>query len=122
VLSETLFTALLAWGMLLLLARTGRAWLAGAAILTLTILVRPGSILLPLLLGIISALLNPPAAMRWRVPVGATMILLMLVALFPWAARNRYVLGRWIWTSTNGGITTYDGFNPDASGASQQET
>jgi hypothetical protein len=30
------------------------------------------------------------------------------------------VLGRWIWTSTNGGITSYDGFNPDASGASDQ--
>jgi hypothetical protein len=30
------------------------------------------------------------------------------------------VLGQWIWTSTNGGITVYDGFNPDASGASDQ--
>jgi len=26
----------------------------------------------------------------------------------------------WIWTSTNAGITRYDGFNPDATGASDQ--
>jgi hypothetical protein len=31
------------------------------------------------------------------------------------------VLGRWVWTSTNGGITSYDGFNPDATGASDQK-
>jgi len=29
------------------------------------------------------------------------------------------VLGRWIWTSTNAGFTAYDGFNPDATGASE---
>jgi hypothetical protein len=29
-------------------------------------------------------------------------------------------LGRWVWTSTNGGITAYDGFNPEATGASDQ--
>jgi hypothetical protein len=29
-------------------------------------------------------------------------------------------MGTWIWTTTNGGITAYDGFNPDATGASDQ--
>jgi hypothetical protein len=48
------------------------------------------------------------------------MLLLTVLALLPWAARNRQVLGRWIWTSTNEGITRYDGFNPDATGASDQ--
>jgi hypothetical protein len=48
------------------------------------------------------------------------MLLLTGLALLPWAARNRAVLGRWIWTTTNSGITQYDGFNPDATGASDQ--
>jgi hypothetical protein len=40
--------------------------------------------------------------------------------LAPWAYRNWRVLGHWIWTSTNTGFTAYDGFNPDATGASDQ--
>ena len=48
------------------------------------------------------------------------MLLLTILILFPWAIRNRQVLGQWIWTSTNAGITRYDGFNPDATGASDQ--
>jgi hypothetical protein len=30
------------------------------------------------------------------------------------------VLDGWVWTTTNSGITLYDGFNPDATGASDQ--
>jgi len=52
--------------------------------------------------------------------VGTTMLLLTLAVLLPWGIRNRRVLGSWIWTATNGGITLYDGFNPDATGASDQ--
>ena len=48
------------------------------------------------------------------------MLLLTILMLLPWAIRNHHVLGRWIWTSTNAGITRYDGFNPDATGASDQ--
>jgi hypothetical protein len=44
----------------------------------------------------------------------------MLVVLLPWAWRNQRLLGEWVWTSTNGGITLYDGLNPDATGASDQ--
>jgi hypothetical protein len=75
-------------------------------------------------LGISAALANgtEPRAYhhRWPLPVGATMLLLTFAALFPWAIRNHKVLGEWIWTSTNAGITSYDGFNPDATGASDQ--
>ena len=48
------------------------------------------------------------------------MLLLTVVVLAPWAYRNYRVLGSWVWTATNGGITWYDGFNPDATGASDQ--
>jgi hypothetical protein len=48
------------------------------------------------------------------------MLLLTLAVLLPWAIRNYRVLSSWVWTATNGGITLYDGFNPDATGASDQ--
>jgi 4-amino-4-deoxy-L-arabinose transferase-like glycosyltransferase len=143
ILSETLFTALLAWGMLLLVVpsdatlenaggpsrfsgrRTATAcWLCGGLLLALAALVRPSAAALPLVLGIAAAFMNrraPPARQpRWPLPVGATMLLLTLLVLAPWAYRNDRLLGQWIWTTTNGGITAYDGFNPDATGASDQ--
>jgi 4-amino-4-deoxy-L-arabinose transferase-like glycosyltransferase len=124
ILSETLFTAMLAWGLVLLLARGGRWWIGGGALLALSILVRPGAIALPVVLGLIAALLNRDTAgpyhRRWP-PAGATTLLLTAVALLPWAIRNHRVLGQWIWTSTNAGFTAYDGFNSDATGASDQD-
>src|SRR4029078_6378361 len=56
----------------------------------------------------------------WPLPVGTTMLLLTLTALLPWGIRNYRILGSWVWTATNGGITLYDGVNPDATGASDQ--
>jgi hypothetical protein len=44
--------------------------------------------------------------------------LILFLAL--WAWRNDSILGHWIWTTTNTGITQYDGFNPKATGASDQ--
>ena len=52
--------------------------------------------------------------------MGATSLLLTVLILLPWAYRNHRVVGRWVWTTTNGGITAYDGFNPDADGSSDQ--
>ncbi|MDP9174814.1 MAG: glycosyltransferase family 39 protein [Planctomycetota bacterium] len=133
ILSETFFTALLCWGIVLLVVSDGpwpkgklrlTAWLAGGLLLALSVLVRPGAIAIPVALGWAAALVNrhrqPSYRSHWPLPVGATMLLLTAVVLLPWAARNRWVLGSWIWTSTNAGITTYDGFNPDATGASDQ--
>ncbi len=33
---------------------------------------------------------------------------------------NKQALGRWIWTTTNGGVTAYDGFNPGRRWSSNQ--
>ncbi len=43
--------------------------------------------------------------------------------LAPWAYRNAHhpQLRSWIWTTTNSGITTYDGFHDRATGASDQK-
>ena len=132
ILSETLFTAMLCWGVALLILSDGPwpdgnkllMWLGGGALLTLAILVRPGTLLLPVVLGCAAALANRTVRrayrLQWPLPVAATLLLLTGLALFPWAARNRWTLGSWVWTSTNDGITRYDGFNPDATGASDQ--
>jgi hypothetical protein len=46
-----------------------------------------------------------------------------VLVLFPWAYRNAHHLQvrDWIWTTTNSGITTYDGFHDGATGASDQK-
>lgn len=143
-LSETLFTAMLAWAMVLLVAgRGGRGpwwatllWLAGGLLLSLSVLVRPSAVALPVLLGLISVFLNTggevsykplgssadasPAKGVWRLPPGLTMVLLTVLSLLPWAVRNRVALGRWIWLDTNSGFTLYDGYNADATGGSDQ--
>lgn len=129
-LTETVFTAMLAWGMVLLVRV--RSYLWGGAVLALAILVRPSGLLLPILLGIASVFVNRNTGsayqrrpkwlprLKWPLPVASTMLLLSLVVLMPWACRNYSVLGRWVWTTTNGGITNYDGLNPNATGASDQ--
>ena len=124
VLSETLYTAMLAWGMALMVREKRGRWCAGAILLALSVLVRPSAILLPVVLAIGAAVVNrgrgPAYQSRWSPPVGATLLILIGLSLLPWAYRNSSVLGSWIWTTTNTGITAYDGFNPDATGASDQ--
>lgn len=156
ILSETLFTALLMWGIYLLsVARVSEVardpspcpqsktwvenpshpnscrrwalcWLGGGILLAFSVLIRPSALFLPPLLGIAACFSNRPgsAAYQTRRPLraAAVMFLLVVVVLFPWAWRNSRpsVLGKWIWTTTNGGITAYDGFNPAANGASDQ--
>lgn len=124
ILSETLFTALLMWGMVLLAWKRNFVW--GGLLLAASVLVRPSAIALPVVLGIAGVFVmhhadEVPPRWRWlRLPVGTTMILLTALALLPWAVRNRIILGEWVILTTNGGITRYDGFHPGATGASDQ--
>ena len=109
ILTETLFTALLIWA-IFLLVRTRT--LSAAILFLLAALVRPNAILLAPLL----ALIPGPHRLRQTLIVLAV----MLIGLFPWAWRNHQLLGSWVWTTTNTGITLYDGFNRTATGASDQ--
>lgn len=128
-LSETLFTLLLAWAIVLLtLNRAGPrhaavGWWAGVVLLGLAVHVRPSAVALPVVLGVASvlALPLPSIAPGWlRLHTAAAAALVTVLVLLPWAWRNHLVLGHWVWTSTNGGMTLYDGLHPDATGASDQ--
>ena len=122
-LSETLFTAMLIWGMLWLTSPRRLANLLGLLTLILSIYVRPGTIALPTLLAIAAVLVRPNLPARrhfFQIPAGATAIGLTILLLLPWAIRNRQQLGQWVWMTTNDGITLYDGFNPAADGSSNQ--
>jgi hypothetical protein len=74
--------------------------------------------MLPAVLAAASAVGAASRRDLWVRPVmtGAT----CLIVLFPWAFRNRLVIDRWLWTTSNAGITLYDGFNPTATGGSDQ--
>ncbi|HYE17130.1 MAG TPA: hypothetical protein VEA69_01735 [Tepidisphaeraceae bacterium] len=127
ILTETLFTAMLAWGMYFMV---GRRPLVGLSVLALSVLVRPSAVGLVPLVAALGAMAAPiPGVTCWeRVSVGvvnaAMGVLAVVIALFPWAVRNSRhpSLQSWIWTTTNGGITLYDGFHDGATGASDQST
>lgn len=128
ILSETLYTAILTWG-LVGLTRTGargRLWWLGMSLLVLGVYIRPSGAGLAVALGIASVFLpgRHPFAVhsRWPLPVGLTTLLMLCVALTPWVARNRLSpLGEWVWTTTNHGITLYDGWHIDnTTGGSDQ--
>jgi hypothetical protein len=87
----------------------------GMLLLSLSILFRPSALLLPIVLAAII-----PASAGRRTARIAWCAALIVACLFPWALRNRLTLGSWVWLTTNGGITRYDGFQPAATGASNQ--
>jgi hypothetical protein len=95
-------------------------------LVALDILVRPTALALPILLGIIGAFVNRPTwgtdRSRWPMPIGLTFLIMIAIVLLPWQLRNYRALGgQWVWTTTNEGVTRYDGFNPDATGGSDQD-
>jgi 4-amino-4-deoxy-L-arabinose transferase-like glycosyltransferase len=154
-LSETVFVAMLAWGMYLIvpgtrgngltgsrssrhversetspspqstpgseiprvarndvsLSSTSSVVVLGLLLLALSVYIRPSAMLLPVVLPLI-------LRRSWIYPlVGAALV---VAVLLPWGIRNKRLLGSWVWTTTNSGVTLYDGFNPDATGASDQ--
>ena len=120
ILTETLFAASIIWAIWSLV---NRRWLMATAFLVTATCLRPtGLPFLPVLVMVGS--LNPQTPLSYRLWDAlrrctiATFIVLM--CLYPWARRNDQRLGQWIWTTTNAGITLYDGFNPAATGASDQ--
>ncbi len=134
-LTETLFTAMLVWGMVLLSlrwpARRG-GLIAGMLLLAASLYVRPSAVLLPMLLTFAAVLANRPESRPYhsqrKLIFREALILAVLAAgltglfLLPWGIRNRLHpnVNTWIWTTTNAGFTAYDGLRPGATGASDQ--
>lgn len=123
VLSETLYTAMLTWGVWMLLQPRG-AWV-GWALLLVSVYVRPSAIGLSAGMGAVCAFVNHASwgaydqqvgLLRQRLAPAIGIFLLSLLAtvlmLIPWSWRNKVVLGSNVWLTTNGGVTAYDGFNP----------
>jgi 4-amino-4-deoxy-L-arabinose transferase-like glycosyltransferase len=113
-LSETLSTALLAWAAVglayggWLTSRRLSVLVAGCASLALAATVRPS--VLPL--AVLLPLVIPAMSIKSRFATVAVAVVCLVLALLPWAIRNQRVIGTPIPTTTNGGITFYDGFNP----------
>ncbi len=151
VLSETLYTGLIAWSIWLLLpaaTMTKRRWGGAIILLLASIYVRPSGLLFPVVLAGLAGILNHPIptglagmmnrpgqggpstatnqgpAMAYRLRkglfLGVGMGCLTFIALTPWAYRNYRIFGQWIWTTTNVGMTAYDGWNNHADGSSDQ--
>jgi len=117
-LSETLFTALLTWGVVGLAWASRAMWMGvlGSLALVACAIVRPSALFLIVLLPLLT-----PTIDLWRRGMLVVASLVLAGAMFgPWAARNQRMLGQPILATTNGGITLYDGFRPGATGASDQ--
>ena len=126
-LSETLFDCLLIWAIYFLLRLPSRTAIVGLGMLVAATYVRPiGYALLPAV-GFAAAL-NLPRRTAYHLPslglqagrLTLFYVIILFFAMVPWAYRNHKLFGQWVWTTTNGGITLYDGFHAGATGASDQ--
>lgn len=134
ILSETLFTVLLVWGMALPIVGRGRwwAWVSGIGLLALSVHVRPSVILLVPVMAMGAAWVNSrlgnpyqshqPCLRRQLAAAALVSTATVVLALLPWAIRNAVhpQVNAWVWTTTNAGFTSYDGLHRRATGASDQ--
>jgi hypothetical protein len=93
-----------------------RSWAAVGILGAVCVYLRESSAGLVLLV-VAAAVVSRRFAMEALAGAGLACAILVL-ALVPWAARNRVVTGDWCWLTHRGGISLYDGVGPQASGAS----
>jgi len=109
-LTETLFTTTLIWGLVML---SRKQWI-GLASIALALLIRPAAAgLVPFACAFAAGLKPRQLATGFVIGVAASILILL-----PWAYRNHQQLGDWVWTTTNAGQTQYDGFRDGADGSS----
>jgi hypothetical protein len=115
VLTETTFAAAVTWGAV---AAVRRAMPATVILFVVALYLRPTALVLGPIVAMAAANCCGQRPYKWKPALLLTLAL--VVALLPWAARNEHRLGVPIWTTTNDGITFYDGFHEGATGASDQ--
>jgi 4-amino-4-deoxy-L-arabinose transferase-like glycosyltransferase len=117
--SETLASFLLVLGVMLLLGRRWRHDLIAGVVFGFACLVKPQTMLLPVVVMVLADLL------AWRVwrrslrhlllRVGVVYVTLLLV-LVPWSVRNWRVFGGPVFIANSGGVNLFIGNHPDATG------
>ncbi len=115
ILTETLFAAALAWGTVAACRRALPGMIVCFAVATY---LRPtGLVLAPVVVALATNRNGRRAYHRF-----APLLVLgcLCIALLPWVGRNVYRLAVPVWTTTNDGITLYDGFHDGATGGSDQ--
>lgn len=122
-LTETLFTTflLIAWVFVLPMCKltvrlNGRQVFVAGLFLLVAVYLRPSAIILALLVP--AAVVICRRMSRDGVYAGAAIGLMIGCGLLPWAARNRMVTGHWVWLTTRGGISLYDGMRAGTDGGS----
>jgi hypothetical protein len=114
-LSETVFIAAVVWATV---AAARRAMPAAIALFIAAVYFRPTALVLAPALTFFATNCDGAPAYHWR---PALLVLIsLLLSLLPWTARNWVRLGVPVWTTTNDGITFYDGFHDGATGGSDQ--
>jgi 4-amino-4-deoxy-L-arabinose transferase-like glycosyltransferase len=80
-------------------------------LLGLADLTRPTASLAALWIAL-AVILFGEGRVRRRTARAALMLAVLFVTLLPWAVRNHSAFGKWIFSTTHGGITFYQGNNP----------
>lgn len=126
ILTETWFTLLftLTWTQAIRLTLhprpTWNGWLWFGIACCGAVYLRETGLVLCALLALAIPLLRPVGSRRWF--AGSLLAAVVVVGgLLPWAARNRVVLGEWVFLTTRGGVSLYDGVRPGADGSSRLE-
>ena len=114
-LSETVFIAAVVWGSV---AAARRALPVTIALFVAAAYLRPTALVLAPALVWVALNCNGDRAYHWRVVL--LVLLSLILSLLPWTIRNWVRLGVPVWTTTNDGITFYDGFHNGATGGSDQ--
>lgn len=121
-LTETFFITLLAaWWWIAAPVATGRPvsigrWLAMGALGAVCVYARESALGLILLAIALCVLLR--GFERRTIRGAAVAVALIVIFLLPWGWRNQRALGDWVWLTTRGGVSLYDGVRPGATGAS----
>ncbi len=101
-------------------ARVPKDWVLYAfgagVLLLLSVLLRPAAGVLVVATVICVAIGR--GGLPIRLQAAGIIVLVVLIGLMPWAARNHRVIGQWRWLTTRGGISLYDGVRPGATGGS----
>lgn len=86
-----------------------RAVVAGV-LLGLAVLCRPNAFFLWIFI-VAEVILYMRQRLASRLRTGALFLAVLFLVLLPWAWRNHAVFGEWVWFTTHGGITFYQGNN-----------